>query len=213
MSQRRAKFGEETIDPADKILIDECLCADSVMSRRARERLVAAYKDGVYQRLWGILGRTPLADDAFQETFCRVLRALATYRSQGPLKRWIDRIAINSALTLLVKEKKKPDRPNRLNPAAAVGHNDLYAPAAAAVANPERQVAAVEILRAMQDLDRHRRAVLLFAGLGYSDRDIALLTGMNENTVGTQKYRGRQDLARLLAVRSRSGGPTTGRSC
>src|SRR4051795_11768012 len=67
------------------------------MSLPPFERLYAAHRDDVHASLRRLLGRER-ADDAFQETFLRALRAYDRLAHAGNLPAWLLTIARNVAL-------------------------------------------------------------------------------------------------------------------
>lgn len=78
--------------------------------RGAFGELVSLHSTGVIQVVYHLCGNAQVAEDAAQETFLRAWQHLAQYRSQGTLRSWLYRIAINAALDMLRREAKlSPD--------------------------------------------------------------------------------------------------------
>ena len=80
---------------------------DEVIARRAAsgdmeafEELVNRHRMAVYRLARSITGNHDDADDAAQETFIRVYRALGTYDPGRSFKAWLKRIAYNTSLNV-----------------------------------------------------------------------------------------------------------------
>lgn len=63
----------------------------------AFETLVRRHQDALYTFLLRLTGAPDRADDLFQETFLRVIKALPKYREEGTFHHWLFRIANNVA--------------------------------------------------------------------------------------------------------------------
>src|SRR5580704_9146780 len=93
--------------------------------RRAEafETLLAAYQDKVFRLSYSMLGDRAQAEDAAQESFLRIWKALDRYRGESALGTWIFSIARNVCLTSISKrarsapiddaDRSKPDPPDR----------------------------------------------------------------------------------------------------
>src|SRR5512146_1527389 len=80
---------------------DEWLAARAAGGdRRAFEALVTRHRRVVYRLCWSATGNPADADDASQETFLRVYRALPTYDPERPFGPWLRKIAWNCGLSV-----------------------------------------------------------------------------------------------------------------
>src|SRR5260370_38663705 len=83
--------------------------------------LRGAYQNKVYRLAYSLLGERAQAEDAAQESFLRVWKALAKYRGESALGSWIYAIARNQCLTLIAQRARRPQAPlNEAVHAAAV---------------------------------------------------------------------------------------------
>jgi RNA polymerase sigma-70 factor (ECF subfamily) len=78
------------------------------------ERFYAEHRDEVYSVLVRRLGRQR-ADDAFQETFLRALRAYPALRRADHLRAWVLTIARNVAIDALRRERPTADLDEQLD--------------------------------------------------------------------------------------------------
>ena len=76
--------------------------------------LVHRHQDQVFGYLLGMVRDRTVADDLFQETFMRAIRAMnsdrGTYEAKGKWVQWIMRIARNAALDHLRAQKRRKTR-------------------------------------------------------------------------------------------------------
>ena len=69
----------------------------------AFELLLAQYQNKVFRLAYSMLGNREVAEDAAQEIFVRIWRALPGYRGLSSISTWIYSIARNRCLTALQK--------------------------------------------------------------------------------------------------------------
>ncbi len=65
--------------------------------KKAFETLLRRHQDALYTFLLRLTGAPDRADDLFQETFLRILKAMPKYREEGTFHHWLFRIANNVA--------------------------------------------------------------------------------------------------------------------
>ncbi len=75
--------------------------------QEAFRELVDTYSQHVFHTAYSVLRDVKDAEDASQEVFIQVYRALPQYRSEG-FKTWITRIALNKAIDMKRKRDRKP---------------------------------------------------------------------------------------------------------
>src|SRR5436309_2298288 len=81
------------------------IAAGQAGDRAALDQLLALYERPLFALCHGILGHAEDAEDAVQETFLRVLRALPGFRGDATFRTWLFRIGVNVCL------KRKADQP------------------------------------------------------------------------------------------------------
>src|ERR1035441_9980368 len=72
---------------------------DSVSGNQAFERLLDEYRDKVFRLACSLLGDQAAAEDATQEIFLKIWKALAGFRGESSVSTWIYAIARNTCLT------------------------------------------------------------------------------------------------------------------
>lgn len=74
--------------------------------RNAFSELVRTHSQGVLNVVYRMCGNMQIAEDAAQETFIQAWLQLSSYQMKSSLKNWLYRIAVNTAIDLLRKDKR-----------------------------------------------------------------------------------------------------------
>jgi RNA polymerase sigma-70 factor (ECF subfamily) len=74
--------------------------------RNAFSELVRTHAQGVLNVIYRMCGNMQIAEDAAQETFIQAWLRMQSYRPQASLRNWLYRIAVNTAIDMLRKEKR-----------------------------------------------------------------------------------------------------------
>jgi len=166
---------------------------------RAFEALYDRFKDYVYRTAFFITRNSGDAEEAVQETFLDVLRALPNYRVEGPARfeTWLYRVTVNRCRSRM-RRKTLPsadwdDVEERLEriPASHPDHD----PEGVAL----RRERAVALWQAVDGLsDAHRVVVLLRYQQGLSYSEIAQTLGIGEGTVKSRLYYAHRKLKEQL---------------
>jgi RNA polymerase sigma-70 factor (ECF subfamily) len=166
---------------------------------RAFEALYDRFKDYVYRTAFFVTRNSDAAEDAVQETFLDVLRALPNYDVEGPARfeTWLYRVTVNRCRSRM-RRKRPPtadwdDIEERLEriPETHPEHN------------PEdvtlQQERAVALWQAVDGLsEEHRTAVFLRYQQGLSYREIAETLSISEGTVKSRLYYAHRRLKECL---------------
>ncbi|MEI4771576.1 RNA polymerase sigma factor [Psychrobacillus sp. FJAT-51614] len=126
------------------------------------------------------------AKDAVQEAFIRVYRNISSYEPALSFNAWFYRILVNECIRLLNNEKKNipVDTAQQKQDTQLMEHSkesvkDLY-----------------EVIQNMSDL--YRIPILLKYIKGFSEREIAQILELNQNTVKSRLFNGRNLLKKQL---------------
>jgi RNA polymerase sigma-70 factor, ECF subfamily len=167
----------------------ELLSAARAGDGDALEQLVRDYKQPLFALCYGILGHPEDAEDAVQETFLRVLRALPGFRGDASFRTWLLRIAVNLCLNW------KRDR------RAAAPWDEERPGGSPAAASPERiALSRLQIMEALSQLPpRHRVIFLLKVLEGWSVAEISVAVGWNPIRVKNELSKARRTLAEWQA--------------
>jgi RNA polymerase sigma-70 factor (ECF subfamily) len=168
---------------------------------RAFEALYDRFKDYVYRTAFFITRNSGDAEEAVQETFMDVLRALPNYRVEGPARfeTWLYRVTVNRCRSRM-RRKTLPsadwdDIEERLERIPAT--HPTYDPEGV-VLHRERAVA---LWQAVDRLPEGQRVVVLLRyqqGLSYGE--IAQTLGISDGTVKSRLYHAHRRLKEQLQL-------------
>src|ERR1041385_3950145 len=137
--------------------------------------LIDAYQNKVFRLAFAMLGERAQAEDASQEIFLRIWKALARYRGDSALGTWIFSIARNACLTAIAKRAARRDAPLEDAPPERVRLETAGTP---------------DVERLLESLpDMQRRAVVLFYMEEHSYDEVARMLDVPLGTVKTHLYR------------------------
>ena len=181
-----APWHDESVD--DRALVDAVRAGD----REALGTLVALETRAVYRTSLRILGRPEDAEDVTQETFVAAIRAIRSFRGDGPIRAWLLRIATRQAFRRLAARR----------PTANVDDVDERLTADSRD-EPTRILVAAErrddVRRAVGALPEPYREVVALRFFGeLSLAEVADATGRPINTVKTHLRRGLERLRPIV---------------
>jgi RNA polymerase sigma-70 factor (ECF subfamily) len=200
------RFGSER-KQQEVNMIGQCLRreAEDLVARTqagdevAFAQLVRENQGRVYRIALGMLKDPDSAMDVAQETFLRVHRNLARFRSEAAFSTWAYRICVN--LSLDVVRRRRPLEPLPPDDDAAWETNLAALP----VLNPEQIASSRElggrILAALEQLPEKHRAILLLREVeGLSYEQLAEVLQIPKGTVMSRLFHARLKLQRGLAA-------------
>jgi len=165
---------------------------------RAFRLIVQTHASTVAGVVTSMLGPGDDADDAGQETFIRLIRAIPTFRGDSSIRTFVTRIAMNVSLDALARRKR--DR-------RFVSLGSAEDTASGAVPSADRGVDEEQeqrdrlrlVQQAVDSLDGKHRAVVVMRLLEErSTRESAQLLGIPEGTVMSRLTRAMQKLEHIL---------------
>jgi RNA polymerase sigma-70 factor (ECF subfamily) len=153
------------------------------------DEVYRTYRERTFRLCRRLTGDPHSAEDAFQEAFLAIHRALPRFRGEAKLSTWIYRIVARTALRARAKRART----------CAELTADVPAPTRAD-ADAEEDHDAVR--RAIAALPAEHRVVLeLFGVEELTSGEIAELLGIPEGTVWSRLHTARKQLARRLATK------------
>lgn len=181
----------------ERRLVERVLTGD----RSALRELITRYERLVRHVVQRLLDDPADAEEVLQDVFMRVYRGLPDFRTDAKLSTWIGRIAYNSA----VKRLRRDRGPTRRPPGETVPLADAAGTAGiqplqldAVVLRELREHVRAQVARLPPD---QRVAVTLHHVDGLSVAEVAEIMGAPENTVKSHLFRGRKTLKELLKER------------
>jgi len=155
---------------------------------RAFERLYDAHSSRLKSVAFHILGHRQNAEDAVQETFLKLYRAIDGFQGQSGIGTWLCRILINVCYDVARKRKRDADpEEHRLELRAAPGRE------------PALRVALETAMARLQP--KHRMVFLLFEVEGLRHQEIAAILEIPEGTSKAWLFEAKKELKRMLTER------------
>lgn len=169
---------------------------NSTVSEDLFHSIVVEHSDRIYNLALMKSNQAALAEDICQETFMRVYKGLANFRSESQLGTWIYRIALNVCNTMIKKESllsgpviPLDERPD-LEPQGEDGNvEDIFF----------KDVRGEEVRRAISALPSLQSdAITLYYLQEFQYSEVAEVMDVPLNTVKSHIRRAKQNLRKLL---------------
>ena len=173
------------------------------MMRRFR-KLCEKHRDRVYTFAWYFLGNREDAEDACQEVFISIRRALPKFRGESRLSTWVYRVAVNHALNRLKTLRRRGEnevlRDDGVEESADPGP---HMPGSGE-RSPEHLAENPQLLRIverkMEKLDPELRVILVLRDIqGMAYEEMSRVLDVPEGTIKSRLHRARNELKKQLA--------------
>ena len=177
------QFGTASRDnPTDAELLERCKRGEL----HAFERLYKLYAERMKSLAFHLLGSRDDAEDAVQETFLKVYRAIGTFENSSAVSTWMFRILINCCYDILRKRQRLAEKP-MLKEVSAESKLTLK----------------VALERALLTLnEQHRLVFLMFEVEGLKHSEISSVLEVPEGTSRAWLFEAKRALKQLLTQRS-----------
>lgn len=126
--------------------------------------------------------------DLFQEIILQLWKSLESFKGNSQFSSWMYRVALNTAIVFFKKEKRKPDSSTSItiDPIAYDGYND------------EKDQQLVHFYKAVQELNKIEKALILQFIEGFSGKEIAENLGLSEVNVRVKTNRTKIKLQEII---------------
>ena len=161
---------------------------DTDLVDRPMSQLFNEFADAIYTLGYRIVGDRHLAEDVVQETFIKVIKALPTYRGEGPIGGWIYRIGYREAIAFTRRRREDPVDPTTYQVTSMQSD-----------ASVEGDVLNLELIArldgAMSQLSEPVRAAFTLRDIqGLSTAEVATILEVSESAVKMRLARAREAL-------------------
>lgn len=176
-------------DDITNITEDQLVAHCIGQERRYQEVLYRRYADEMYTVALIYSDDDQDACDILQESFIKVFKKLDSFKFECPLKAWIRRIVVNTALDHYRKKKREFEHAQNYIQTVEVEVDDIVP-----------RLSANELLNLLKRLPKKASVVLkLYALEGYGHKEIAEMLKITEGTSKSQLNRARTLLKSLIA--------------
>jgi len=132
-------------------------------------------------------------DDLYQEILFQIWRALPNLRDGHFANTWLYRVALNTALSFVRK-----DRSRRARLTVCDGNQLQQLPENPASPDPHKSEQLAQMFRAISQLDDLEKAAITLFLEDLSYEQIASVMGITENNVGVMLHRAKKKLSTLI---------------
>ncbi|WP_298156308.1 RNA polymerase sigma factor [Flavobacterium sp.] len=126
--------------------------------------------------------------DLFQEIVCQLWKGYESFKGESKFSTWMYRVAINTAIVFLKKEKRKVDKYEI--PSENIRDDESDA------ALKESQLE--HFYRALQQLDKIDKAIIFYQLEGFSHKEIGEQLGISEINARVKLNRAKQKLKEII---------------
>ncbi|MBZ5725549.1 MAG: sigma-70 family RNA polymerase sigma factor [Acidobacteriia bacterium] len=204
---------------AAKSRVDYQNTLEGALVRRAQSgdesafrEIVERYQSKVFSIIHGIVRQRNDVEDIAQQVFAKVFLSLKSFDFRSSLITWIYKITVNECFDYLRKRKVRKlvyesdlseDEVRRVdNSEPSV---DRQLPADAKLASRDY------VVKLLSKVSEEERMLLMLKEVeGYSVEELAIRTGMNENTIKVKLFRARQKLVKAAQRLDRAPGVVAG---
>jgi RNA polymerase sigma-70 factor (ECF subfamily) len=142
----------------------------------------------IYHLCFGYTGDDASANDLLQETFLKVWQNLDKFRNQAMISTWIYRIAVNTCLTYLKKEKRQAK--DELTP-------NMIENTEEGLADKEKQEQIKTLYTCISKLDENERIIITLVMDEIPYPEIAEISGISEGNLRVKIHRIKHKLTEL----------------
>lgn len=127
-------------------------------------------------------------EDLFQEIVCQLWKAYDSFKGESQFSTWMYRVAINTAIVFLKKEKRKVDKYELPSTNIREEENDSEV--------KEKQIE--HFYKAVQKLEKIDKAIIFYQLEGFSHKEIGENLGISEGNARVKLNRAKEKLKELI---------------
>jgi RNA polymerase sigma factor (sigma-70 family) len=126
--------------------------------------------------------------DLFQEIVCQLWKSYESFRNESQFSTWMYRVAINTAIVFLKKEKRKVDKYEIASENIKEEDDDSHI--------KESQID--HFYKAVQKLEKIDKAIIFYQLEGFSHREIGDNLGISEGNARVKLNRAKEKLKEII---------------
>lgn len=153
------------------------------------EKLYSSFRDKVYRLCYGYIHDRDIAEDLTQECFIKVWEHMESFRDESNASTWIYRIAVNTCLMQIRKNKKEN---------TIYGNKIVVLTNVAEEGHPAKEENIENLYKAIQKLQETDRVLISMVLDDLPYNEIGEVLGITENLVGVKVHRIKKQLQKYL---------------
>lgn len=126
--------------------------------------------------------------DLFQEIVLQAWKAYDSFKGGSQFSTWLYRVAINTAIVFLKKEKRKVDKYELTTDNIKEQDSDAE----------EKEIKLAHFYKAVQKLDKIDKAIIFYQLEGYSHKEIGSNLGISEGNARVKLNRAKEKLKEII---------------
>lgn len=126
--------------------------------------------------------------DLFQEIICQLWKSYDSFRNESQFSTWMYRVAVNTAIVFLKKEKRKVDKYEIASENVKEEEGDSQI--------KENQIE--HFYRAVQKLEKIDKAIIFYQLEGFSHKEIGENLGISEGNARVKLNRAKEKLKEII---------------
>ncbi|SHL76634.1 RNA polymerase sigma factor [Flavobacterium chilense] len=126
--------------------------------------------------------------DLFQEIICQLWKSYDSFRNESQFSTWMYRVAVNTAIVFLKKEKRKVDRYEIASENIKEEEGDSHI--------KESQID--HFYKAVQKLEKIDKAIIFYQLEGFSHKEIGENLGISEGNARVKLNRAKEKLKEII---------------
>ncbi|KRB59353.1 RNA polymerase subunit sigma-70 [Flavobacterium sp. Root186] len=126
--------------------------------------------------------------DLFQEIICQLWRSYDSFRNESQFSTWMYRVAVNTAIVFLKKEKRKVDKYEIASENIKEEEGDSHI--------KESQIE--HFYKAVQKLEKIDKAIIFYQLEGFSHKEIGENLGISEGNARVKLNRAKEKLKEII---------------
>lgn len=126
--------------------------------------------------------------DLFQEIVCQLWKSYETFRNESQFSTWMYRVAVNTAIVFLRKEKRKVDKYEIASENIKDDEDDSHI--------KESQLE--HFYKAVQKLEKIDKAIIFYQLEGFSHKEIGENLGISEGNARVKLNRAKEKLKEII---------------
>lgn len=158
------------------------------------DRIFNQYKNWIYRLCYNYTRSETQAEDLVQECFSKIWLNLPDFENRSEYSTWIYRVAVNTCLMQLRKERNNP-----------VEYREELKDAAPEEQENEKEQAVMNLYQAIGELNDIDRLIISMVLEDVSQKQIGEVLGITENNVNVKVYRIKKQLKELLSKKNEYG--------